>query len=135
MAAVPVWHGVVRKGKVFLRNTLQYGMYLRCFKDNTDIEVVVRKSSKTNSRNQQNYYRGVILPYIAKEVGISNDIAHGLCQRKFFTYEMEGGTEYIRSTRLNGWRSDEWEEKMEEIRRWAFDFLNCDIPKPNEVEL
>lgn len=135
MAAVPIWRGVVRKGKVFLRNTLQYAMYLGCFKDGTDIEVIVRKARKVNSRAQQNYYRGVLIPNVASHLGYSNDMMHRIFQRKFFTYINDEGLEFIRSTALNMWTTDEWEEKMTEIRAWALDFLEVDIPKPNEVEL
>ena len=124
----------MRKGKVFLKNTFQYAMYTRCFPDDTKIELIVRKCRKGNSRKQQNYYRGVMLPHLAKMLGVSTELSHGIMQRQFFTYLTGNGVEYIKSTSLNKWKTHEWEEKMQDIREWAFDFHEYIIPKPNEVE-
>ena len=134
MPSDPIWRGIARKGKVFLKNTVQYAMYVRCFPDDTNIELIVRKERKGNSRKQQNYYRGVMLPHLSNMLGVSTELAHGMMQRQFFTYMTEDGIEYIRSTKLNYWKTHEWEEKMTAIREWAFDFHDYIIPKPNEVE-
>lgn len=136
MSADPIWHGVVHKGKVFIKNILQYAMYLNCFKENTEIELIVRKKRKSNTRQEQRYYRGVVVPYIAKDIGISNELAHGYLQQEGFwsvTDENSGFT-YVRSTALNLWTTAEFEERLQNIRVWALDFLNLTIPLPNEID-
>lgn len=141
MAFTPKFFGTIVKGMVRLNHPKVYEHFLRCFKEGTEVEVTVRRKQRKKSNRQLNYYRGVVVPFIAREIGESNDRTHELLQPKFFMYRDDKGRPYIRSTRLDEWGSGEWEEKVQEIREWAHDYFSSpenpnglQIPLPNEVE-
>lgn len=90
--------------------------------------------TKPNSRPQQKYFWGVIVESIAAETGDTPQHVYETLQPVFFKYTDSKGREYIRSTELGEWTTIEWEEKMNEIRSWAQDFLNLRIPLPNEAD-
>lgn len=98
------------------------------------IGVTIGPETKENSRQQQRYYRGVVVPEIAKHIGESVKYAHEILQYKFFTETDDNGFTRVRSTKLGEWTTVEWEEKMDEIRQWAQDFLGVRIALPNEIE-
>lgn len=100
-----------------------------------DIELIIRKARRPNTRPEQNYYRGVIIKMIADEIGETPQRTHEILQAEFFTYQDECGFKYVRSTAIGEWSTAEWEDKMQEIRMWASDFLGLCIPLPNEVDL
>ena len=58
---------------------------------------------------------------------------HEVLASKFFKYIDEKGNERVKSTKLNRWKTGEWEEKMSEIREWASIKLGVYIPEPNGV--
>ena len=128
-----VWGARKIKGKLVVHLKEHFISFLSRFEEGTDLEVIVRKKTKKNSRQEQRYYRGVIIPFIANEIGHSNDMTHSILQPMFFKAIDEKGFEYIRSTSLNNWTTVEWEAKVEEIRKWSYEFLGIVIPLPNEI--
>jgi hypothetical protein len=98
-----------------------------------EVEITIGPRSKANSRAQQKYYRGLVIPMIAKEIGEDEDVTHEILAYKFFSEKTDSGYIRIRSTKLGEWTAFEWEEKMTQIRQWAVEFLNISIPLPNEI--
>jgi len=136
-----VFRATKEQGRVKLKNPRLYDMYLSTFKEGVELDVIVKRHHKKNSRQEQNYYRGVVVSEIAAELGETEERTHQILQPQFFLYHDEKGRPYIRSTELGGWETVEWEEKMEEIRRWAEEFFSTPenpaglrIPLPNEVD-
>lgn len=112
----------------------EWAEYFNSFAGN-DVELIIRKARRPNTRPEQNYYRGVVVQMIADEIGETPQRAHEILQAEFFTYIDDCGFRFVRSTAIGEWTTAEWEEKMQEIRMWASDFLGVSIPLPNEVDL
>jgi len=130
-----VFPGTCHNGQIMVDPAVKsdWQMNLAILQDE-ECEFIARKKKKKKSNKQNRYYRGVVVPYVAKAMGETDDRAHGYLQLEFFVYEDDQGRKYIRSTRLEDWETIEWEEKMSEIRQWASEFLNMFLPKPNEVD-
>jgi hypothetical protein len=103
-------------------------------KSGKKVEVVVRTVKKPSSSRQQRYYRGVVIPLIAEHTGYTVEETHGVLQSAGLWNDfLPDGKEYIRSTSEGNWTTVQWEERMENIRRWAME-LNIYIPLPNECD-
>ncbi len=98
------------------------------------IELVIRQEKSQRSVNQNNYYWGVVLELLSDN-GNTPDEWHEICRQMFLkSFKLVNGKEmeYTRSTtKLN---TVEFEDYLEKIRRWSADFLNINVPLPNEVE-
>lgn len=107
---------------------------------NNPIQIVVKKWSDTRSNQQNRYLWGVVYKIISDETGESSEKIHEIMTVKYLkktrsiqTKKGEQQVEYVESsTKLN---TVEFNEYFENIRGWAFNFLDIVIPLPNEVEL
>jgi hypothetical protein len=100
-------------------------------------ELVLRDICHPNSLAQQRYYRKVVVKYIAEAMGESDtQYVHETIADMFFEelVSVDGKEQWItKSTALGNWSTVEWELKMQEVRNWAREFLNIEIPLPNEI--
>tara|TARA_R100001244_G_scaffold122634_1_gene92271 strand:+ start:145 stop:504 length:360 start_codon:yes stop_codon:yes gene_type:complete len=85
---------------------------------------------KKRSLPQNKYYWKVIVHMISEETGYTIDQAHGKLAQKFLLVR-DSGTPYARST--TSLSTKEMEDYLENIRRWAAEFLSLNIPEPGEV--
>lgn len=126
---------VYRKDK--LLNTLQD--YEGCI-----VEIIIRKKTKGRSVQQNRYYWGIVLD-IVKD---------GLTEVNGERYDLQSAHKEVKK-HLNGFEvldfenmkievepestadlpSEEFEALMEDLRRWAYEFLKVTIPLPNELEI
>jgi hypothetical protein len=101
---------------------------------NKQIELIVREVTKPNSRKQQCYYRGVVIPHIAEHTGYSVDEVHGVLQKAgLWDDVLPDGTVTVKSTSIGKWTTAEWENRMTRIRAWAIN-IGVIIPSPNEID-
>ncbi len=110
--------------------------------DGKEGRVIVENYGSKKSNQQNRYFRGVLLPHALKafrEAGhnlTNTDEALDVIKHYFFRYMKRLSGEnmicYL-STCNSEWSTDEWENKMSEIRNWFQDKLNYTIPLPNEV--
>lgn len=96
-----------------------------------DIEVTIKKKTKARSLNQNSYMWGVVYAMIAEENGNSGQEIHEAMKIMFLRYKKNGLWTLRSTSSLN---TDEMETYLENIRRWAAQFLSVSIPLPNEVE-
>ena len=105
-----------------------------------EVRILVRPTGRNRSVQQNKYYWSVVLPLVAEGLTylqgqhIHIDLAHAFIKRKFWpeTGRVVAG-HYIGFTTTAA-TTAEWEEKMENIRRWAAELLNINIPEPNEEQ-
>jgi hypothetical protein len=97
--------------------------------------VTLHRDRPGKSNNQNRYYRGVIVPWVAEKIGCSEQKAHAIIGQLFFIWYDDDGYAYVRSSENAEWSTTEWEDKMRNIREWAYDEWECLIPLPNEVLL
>jgi hypothetical protein len=129
------YFGIAKGGKVHLEPQYFKAYNAAIFRlEGQEVEITIARKSKANTRAEQRYFRAVVVRMIAQEIGESEQKAFEIIQAQFFTEKDTHGRSYVRSTALGEWTTVEWEAKMEDIRRWALDFLNLKIPLPNQIE-
>jgi N-glycosylase/DNA lyase len=117
----------IESGQIIYYN---YESFLNAAQNGEWLEI--GKTKKNRSLNQNRYYHGVVVKYIAKEMEQGADLTHE--QLKFKFLQFEGILcNYVKSTKTLS--TVEFEEYISEIRRWAFDFFPLDIPTPNDAGL
>jgi hypothetical protein len=91
-----------------------------------------RREGRSSAQN--NYWWGVVVPYVAEATGFTHDEAHEALKAKFLGEEdMAAGLIKIGSTaKLD---TAAFTRLIDEVRQWAQDYLDCRIPAPNEPDL
>ena len=102
------------------------------------IEVIVRPESRQRSNPQNKYYWGVVLKILSNETGYEPDELHLIFKDLFLKEYAEINKEdkrivipYLKST--TELSTQEFEDYLTRIKRWAAIELNIYIPEPNEV--
>lgn len=107
-----------------------------------EVTVEIKKYFKKRSKNQNKYYWGVVVSLVyegLRGAGYGDEIldeedAHDFIKTTFFKkvlyHELHDNLEIVKST--TKFSTAEFEERLENVRRWAKEFLNIRIPLPNE---
>jgi hypothetical protein len=104
------------------------------FPEGTHVFVTIKKIEKRQMRSivQNNYYWGVVIDILSDFTGYDPEEMHNALRHKFLTYEnIKGLPTTLSTTQL---KTNEFEDYLERIRRWAATDLGVYIPLPNEVE-
>ena len=140
---IPVFTGKVDKKNIgvfipFLQvDSLQrLGQYINGL-DTFPVDIVIRKHKSQRSLNQNSAYWGIAIEILSNcEAfgGYTKEEIHDALRSKFLsTLDPNTGLTKIRSTTdLN---TVEFNQYYEVIQRWAAEFLNVNIPSPNEIPL
>lgn len=131
--------GSIEHGKLLLYNRHEFTEIVKTWKD-CSVELVLKSTTKGRSTQQNRYYWGCVLPIIKEALkeqhGLvySSEDLHEFLKIKLNSIEIhnqEGVVEKmpISTTELS---TTEFEEYMENVRRWADDLLGVIIPLPNE---
>jgi len=127
--------GKVRKGKFIPDDRIQF---IKEFakKDDTRLEVTVRKPRKYRSLQQNKYYWGVVISLLSETTGFSKDEMHDALRVKFLTdLELIGEkTTLPRIQSTTELSTVEFLEYVSQIQQWAAEFLDCYIPDPESWE-
>ncbi len=86
---------------------------------------------ETRSQQQNRYYWGVVLKTIGLELGYEPEEAHQIFAAMFLSYEKDNRT-FTRSTTTL--KTNETEDYLEKVRRFAAMELSINVPLPNEIE-
>jgi hypothetical protein len=132
---IPIFQGIVEDGKLKLSRIDKFNSYLNTLKGG--VLVTIKKEKSQRSLEQNRYYWGVVIKLLCEEIGLNEDELHEVLKYKFLKEHAEnkvlGEVDFVKSTTdLN---TKEMEEYLEKIRVWATEFLNMNIPLPNEVEI
>jgi hypothetical protein len=95
-----------------------------------------KEEARTVSDPMRRYYWAVVVAMIAEETGHSKEMIHEALKRKILAYtDDRTGLEMVPSVFSDQSTLTIQEKKafIEEVRRWAFDFLNLSIPDPQTV--
>jgi len=93
--------------------------------------------SKTRSKNQNDYYFGVLVKFISEETGYTPEETHDIL-KSMFNYKRktietkEGFNEVLVVKSTTGLTTVEFEEYQSKIRQWASMSLGLFLPVPNE---
>jgi len=123
--------GKIRQGRFLADYPTRY----KVCKDNFEgkrVEKILRGETKKRTNPQNNYLWGVVYKMIGAEIGEHPDRVHQLLAFRFLRKEETRG-EFIESTTKLS--TEEFNEYISNIKIWSMEFLNVDIPDPNEVEI
>ena len=132
------FNGQVKEGKLHITHRKEFDEQLTRLSG--DVELTIQKKRKTRSNPQNRYYWGNVIPIcceILKDCGylFTHDHTHEFLKANFNTKPLanqktgEVLSVPISTTELT---TVEFEEYMERIRVWAWDFTSVTIPLPNE---
>ena len=131
---IPTFKAIQKEGVLFIENPVSFKRYISGLKDKP-LTVTVKAVRKHRSLDQNSYFHGVVLPILSQETGYTTDemkdIVKTLFLRKTMTVAGQEIEVVLGSSDLN---TKQFENFMEDIRRWASTELWCDIPEPNEME-
>jgi hypothetical protein len=106
--------------------------------DGKDVTLTIERSTKRTSQQNRYYWGGVIpiIQYGMQEVGVkmSHKQVHELLKFKFLIEDVvtEDGEILMQTigstTKLNTIKFNEY---IDNIRQWAIEYLNIEVPEPN----
>lgn len=117
----PVFHGIVSKGKIKLDNKPRFMEYLAGFEGNR-VELVLRKRNPGRSEQYNRYYWAVPVVIIGDYLGYEAEEMHKVLKEKF----------NVESTARM--KTDEFQEYIGKIVRWAAQEFGLHIPDPESVD-
>ena len=131
--------GKVKQSGLHIYNRKQFDEDIKLFLEK-DVTVTVEKKKRKRSLHQNNFYWGVVIPIVKQgliDVGyrVTIDDTHELIKAKFIKKELvnENTGEILPSigstTELT---TTEFMDLIAEIQQWAAEYLNVEIPDPNE---
>ena len=122
----PKFQGNVENGKFTLVNKELFQEYLSTLSGR--VEMIVKKTSRGRSNNQNRYYWGVVITILGDELGYTRDEMHNALKWKFLRSEKKMLPTTRSTTDLT---TKEFEDYTETVRRWAASDLGIQIPQHN----
>jgi len=127
-----IFRGSIKKGKLILDDPARFSVHLSSLNDKR-VEVVVRKEKSQRSLQQNKAYFGIVIEMLCEKTGYDRDTMHDMMRVKFASHEdLNTGLLVVESTaKMDTVRFIKY---YEDIQRWAAEFLELDIPSPNEPD-
>ena len=133
--------GVIRGGRLVIHDRKAFDSAVKGLKDGWEVDLEVSRFRATRSLQQNRYYHGVVLRAITEYTGIDSATLHDLLKVKFLSREeavVNAAGEIVDKVTLGtstrGLTMDEFTAYIEQIRVWAAEKLELDIPQAHEVE-
>jgi hypothetical protein len=127
----PIFRGNVSRGRVKLDNPSRFMEYLATF-EGKRIEFVLRERRTERSNSQNAYYWGVVIVMLSEHTGYSTDEMHDNLKRMFLGQIDEHGLMRVGSTAKL--KTEEFQEYIAKIVRWAAMDLSLVIPDPRQID-
>ena len=128
----PVLYGKVEKGKLVLDYPEQLVVRLASL-EGKRVEVIVRKETKTRTSQQNRYLFGVVYAIISDCTGYDPEQVHDAMKVKFASKHLDNGL--VITERTSKMTTERMTQYIDDIKRWAAEFLGCYIPDAGEVAL
>ena len=132
------YRALIRKGRMVIVDHALLEKDLAKMKEEERFYLIIErpKDGRTVSDPMRRYYYGVVMRYISEETGHTADLIHDQMKRQILGSRFDKyGFEILPSVFSNQSTLDLATKKhfIEEVRRWAYDFLNIAIPDPESV--
>lgn len=98
------------------------------------VEVEIRTEKRKRSDRLNRYYWGVVIEYISAETGYTAEETHLFLKTKFLGHKIItiGGERHPVLNSSAELTTDQFQQYILEITRWAGEFLQLTIPEPNQ---
>lgn len=138
VTATPVIRAVKRQGRMMVLDHTTLARQIESFREGERLRLTVKRDAArvTISDPLRRYYWAVVATMIAEETGHSKDMVHEALKRKILGYiDERTGLEMVPSVFGDESALTVTEKRafVDEVRRWAFDFLNIAIPDPESI--
>lgn len=131
MKTVPKFYGLSTSGNVQFERWPDVSRYLTTM-DCKRVEIVIKPYKPRRSNPQNKYYHGVIIPILADHFGYTHDEMHDAIKWEFLKKKEEDKPATVGSTAKL--ETDQFNQLIEKIKRWAAIEHQVFIPDPTEVE-
>ena len=128
----PILFGKVERGKLILDYPEQLVVRLASL-EGKRVEVIVRKETKTRTNQQNRYLFGVVYAIISDCTGYDPEQVHDAMKVKFASKHLDNGL--VITERTSKMTTERMTRYIDDIKRWAAEFLGCYIPDAGEVSL
>ena len=129
--------GTVKQGRVHLHNRRQFDQQVGQFRDGATVQLEVTIKRASRSLQQNSWYWGVIVELIAEYTGYTPDEVHEFLKAKFIPKRLaiadangEVVDEYVLGGSTRKMNTLQFGEYCEQIRIWAAETLDVNIPDP-----
>ena len=129
----------VRDGKLFIKGRRAFDEQIQQFKNGVVLELTLQRRRATRSIQANRYYWGVVLHHIADHTGYTPDELHDVMKQMFLPKRLaltdgngEVKGEFVVGGSSRSLNVNEFYDYVEQIRRWAAETLDLNIPSPDE---
>lgn len=129
--------GVVRDGKVQLRNRNALDGALRWWPNGAEVVITIERRRATRSKDANAYYWGVVIELLSRHTGYTPDEMHELAKQMFLAKHLTLATsngeicgDYVIGGSTKRLNTLQFYEYVERIRDWAAADLGVVIPDP-----
>jgi len=127
-----VFTGVITKGKEVFDNPERYAVH-KSKLEGQRFELVLRKETHRRTDQQNRYMWGIVYEIISDHTGYDPEQVHDAMKVMFASQHLDNGlTITERTSKMDTVRFTKY---IEDIKRWAAEFLGCYIPEANEVQV
>jgi len=128
----PILYGKVERGKLVLDYPEQLVVRLASL-EGKRVEVIVRKETKTRTSQQNRYLFGVVYAIISDCTGYDPEQVHDAMKVKFASQHLDNGL--VITERTSKMTTERMTQYIDDIKRWASEFLGLYIPDAGEITL
>ena len=128
----PVLYGKVERGKLVLDYPEQLVIRMASL-EGKRVEVIVRKETTTRTNQQNRYLWGIVYAIISDNTGYDPEQVHDAMKVKFASQHLDNGL--VITERTSKMTTERMTQYIDDIKRWAAEFLGCYIPDAGEVVL
>ena len=128
----PVLYGKVERGKLVLDYPEQLVIRMASL-EGKRVEVIVRKETTTRTNQQNRYMWGIVYAIISDNTGYDPEQVHDAMKVKFASQHLDNGL--VITERTSKMTTERMTQYIDDIKRWAAEFLGCYIPDAGEVAL
>ena len=128
--------GLVRNRKLFIRNRKWFDQQVAQLRETWELEITISRLRATRSQQANRYYWGVVLHLISEHTGDTPEDLHDYFKTRFLPKKLSLAGDELDvvvggSTRTMN--TSQFYAYVEQVRTFAGDFLNLEIPLPDEV--
>ena len=131
--ATPVFTGTVDKGKLILDQPQKYLVQIAAL-NGKRVELVLRKKRNPRTLRQNAYYHGVVLEILSEHFGYDHDEMHDALKYQFLRFRSDKSPDLISVKSTTKLSTEEFNDYVNRIVRFAADKYGIFIPDPHQVE-
>lgn len=132
---IPIFRATVKNAQLLLKHPANFRKYLLSFRNNTDVDITVKRHEETISDPLRKYYFKVVMGILSEDTGHSKEQCHEAMKIKFSSEEIDGmlivHSVFSNESKMGITRKKEF---IAEVKQWMWDFRELTVPDPGEAQ-